>query len=87
MQFDTFWVDNINLLHVFATAMSYSTYAYAEAFPDMKAGDFRIVEMGHSKEYEDTNIFNYAIAYDMANREQLFYGLYPGSINDISQFH
>ena len=41
--------------------------------------------MGHSKENEETNIFNYAIAYDTANREPLFYELYPGSINDISQ--
>ena len=51
-----------------------------------EAGDLRIVEMGHSKENEEANIFNYAIAYDTANREPLFYELYPGSINDISQF-
>lgn len=51
-----------------------------------EAGDLRIVEKGHSKENEETDIFNYAIAYDTANREPLFYELYPGSINDISQF-
>ena len=51
-----------------------------------EAGDLRIVEMGHSKENTEANIFNYAIAYDTANREPLFYELYPGSINDISQF-
>ena len=51
-----------------------------------EAGDLRIVEKGHSKENEETNIFNYAIAYDTENREPLFYELYPGSINDISQF-
>ncbi len=51
-----------------------------------EAGDLRIVEIGHSKEKEETNIFNYAIAYDTKNREPLFYELYPGSINDISQF-
>ena len=51
-----------------------------------EAGDLRIVEVGHSKENEETNIFNYAIAYDTAFREPLFYELYPGSINDISQF-
>ena len=50
-----------------------------------EGGDLRIVEMGHSKENEETNIFNYAIAYDTENREPLFYELYPGSINDISQ--
>lgn len=51
-----------------------------------EAGDLRIVEVGNSKEKEETNIFNYAIAYDTKNREPLFYELYPGSINDISQF-
>lgn len=51
-----------------------------------EAGDLRIVEVGHSKENEEANIFNYAIAYDTAFREPLFYELYPGSINDISQF-
>jgi transposase len=50
------------------------------------AGDLRIVEKGHSKENEETTIFNYAIAYDSKCREPLFYELYPGSINDISQF-
>lgn len=51
-----------------------------------EAGDLKIVETGHSKENEETDIFNYAIAYDTKNREPLFYELYPGSINDISQF-
>lgn len=50
-----------------------------------EAGDLRIVEVGHSKENVETTIFNYAIAYDTKNREPLFYELYPGSINDISQ--
>ncbi|WP_310604955.1 IS1634 family transposase [Anaerosporobacter sp.] len=50
-----------------------------------EAGDLRIVEIGHSKENVETNIFHYAIAYDTKNREPLFYELYPGSINDISQ--
>lgn len=51
-----------------------------------EAGDLKIVEVGHSKENEEANIFNYAIAYDTAFREPLFYELYPGSINDMSQF-
>lgn len=51
-----------------------------------EAGDLRIVEVGHSKENEEANIFNYAIAHDMNNQEPLFYELYPGSINDIAQF-
>ena len=50
-----------------------------------EAGDLRIVEMGHSKENEEANIFNYAVAYDTKYREPLFYELYPGSINDMSQ--
>lgn len=50
------------------------------------AGDLRIVEVGHSKENVETDIFNYAIAYDSKNREPLFYEIYPGSINDMSQF-
>ena len=50
-----------------------------------EAGDLRVVEMGHSKENEQANIFNYAIGYDTKNREPLFYELYPGSINDMSQ--
>jgi len=51
-----------------------------------EAGDLRIVEVGHSKENVETDIFNYAIAYDSKNREPLFYEIYPGSINDMSQF-
>ena len=51
-----------------------------------EAGDLRVVEKGLSKENETANIFHYAIAYDTLNREPLFYELYPGSINDISQF-
>lgn len=50
-----------------------------------EAGDLRIVETGHSKENVETTIFNYAIAYDTRNREPLFYEIYPGSINDMSQ--
>ena len=60
--------------------------SYDSTSKHCEAGDLRIVEMGHSKENEETNIFNYAIAYDTENREPLFYELYPGSINDISQF-
>ena len=59
--------------------------SYDSTSKHCEAGDLRIVEMGHSKENEETNVFNYAIAYDTENREPLFYELYPGSINDISQ--
>ena len=37
--------------------------SYDSTSKHCEAGDLRIVEMGHSKENEETNIFNYAIAY------------------------
>jgi transposase len=60
--------------------------SYDSTSKHCEAGDLRVVEKGHSKENEETTIFNYAIAYDTKCREPLFYELYPGSINDISQF-
>lgn len=50
-----------------------------------QAGDIDLVELGHAKEGLETDIFNYAIAYDRNNREPLFYEAYPGSIVDVSQ--
>ena len=50
-----------------------------------QAGDIDMVELGHSKENGETDIFNYSIAYDRSNREPLFYEAYPGSIVDVSQ--
>lgn len=50
-----------------------------------QAGNIDLVEIGHAKEGVETDIFNYAIAYDRNNREPLFYENYPGSIVDISQ--
>ena len=61
-------------------------FSYDSTSKICEAGDIRIVEVGHSKENVETDIFNYAIAYDTKNREPLFYEIYPGSINDISQF-
>lgn len=45
----------------------------------------RIVEKGHSKDNEETDIFNYSVAFDSKSREPLFYEVYPGSLNDMSQ--
>ena len=45
----------------------------------------RIVETGHSKDGDEADIFNYSVAFDTRNREPLFYEVYPGSINDMSQ--
>ena len=50
-----------------------------------QAGEIDMVELGHSKDGLEEEIFNYAIAYDRNNREPLFYESYPGSIVDISQ--
>lgn len=44
-----------------------------------------MIEMGHSKNGIEEEIFNYSIAYDRTNREPLFYEDYPGSIPDTSQ--
>lgn len=60
-------------------------YASYDSTSKKSSGDLRIVEMGHSKDDEETDIFNYSIAYDTKNREPLFYEVYPGSINDMSQ--
>ena len=61
-------------------------FSYDSTSKICEAGDLRIVEVGHSKENVETDIFNYAIAYDTKKREPLFYEIYPGSINDMSQF-
>ena len=60
-------------------------FSYDSTDKKCQAGDLRIVENGHSKSGEETSIFNYAIAYDTHNQEPLFYEVYPGSINDVSQ--
>ena len=50
-----------------------------------QAGDIEIAEFGHEKEVEKKPIYNFSIAYDKKNRLPLFYEVYPGSINDMSQ--
>ncbi|WP_029201539.1 IS1634 family transposase, partial [Oribacterium sp. NK2B42] len=50
-----------------------------------QAGDIEIVELGHAKKGLETEIFNYAIAFDRNNQLPLCYESYPGSIVDISQ--
>ena len=59
--------------------------SYDSTNKESQAGDIDLVELGHAKEGVETDIFNYAIAYDRNNREPLFYEAYPGSIVDISQ--
>lgn len=50
-----------------------------------QAGDIEIAEFGHEKEREKKPIYNFSVSYDKKNRVPLFYEVYPGSINDMSQ--
>ena len=50
-----------------------------------QAGDVEIAEFGHEKDRQKKPVFNYSVAYDKTNRIPLFYEVYPGSINDVSQ--
>ena len=44
-----------------------------------------MVEFGKAKDEKGLPIFNIGLAYDQTNQVPLFYELYPGSINDVSQ--
>ncbi|MEE1228488.1 MAG: transposase [Lachnospiraceae bacterium] len=59
--------------------------SYDSTNKNCQAGDIEMVEFGHPKVDAGLPVFNYSIAYDMHNREPLFYEQYPGSINDVSQ--
>nr|WP_300864640.1 transposase [uncultured Acetatifactor sp.] len=59
--------------------------SYDSTNKNCQAGDIKFVEYGHPKDDKGLPVFNYAVAYDTANKEPLFYEQYPGSIVDISQ--
>lgn len=59
--------------------------SYDSTNKNCQAGDIDLVEYGNAKTDEGLPIFNYSVACDAANREPLFYELYPGSMNDVSQ--
>lgn len=59
--------------------------SYDSTNKNSQAGDVEIVEYGKSKVDMGFPVFNYAIGYDVSNREPLFYEKYPGSIVDVSQ--
>lgn len=59
--------------------------SYDSTNKNSQAGDVEIVEYGKPKVDIGFPIFNYAVGYDVNNREPLFYEKYPGSIVDISQ--
>jgi len=59
--------------------------SYDSTNKNCQAGDIEMLEYGKPKDDNGVKIFNYAIAYDIDNREPLFYEEYPGSIVDVSQ--
>ena len=59
--------------------------SYDSTNKNCQAGDIDLVEFGKAKVDEGQPIFNYSVTFDVKNREPLFYELYPGSINDVSQ--
>lgn len=59
--------------------------SYDSTNKNSQAGDVEIVEYGKPKADIGFPVFNYAVGYDVNNREPLFYEKYPGSIVDISQ--
>lgn len=60
-------------------------FSYDSTNKNCQAGDIEMVEYGKAKVDAGTPIFNFAIAYDSANIEPLFYEKYPGSITDVAQ--
>ena len=59
--------------------------SYDSTNKNCQVGDIEMVEYGKAKDDKGLKIFNYAITYDIDNREPLFYEEYPGSIVDVSQ--
>lgn len=59
--------------------------SYDSTNKNSQAGDVNIVEYGKPKVDVGFPVFNYAVGYDVNNREPLFYEKYPGSIVDVSQ--
>lgn len=59
--------------------------SYDSTNKNCQAGDLAMVEFGKAKDDLRLPVFNYAIAYDRANRVPLFYEKYAGSIVDVSQ--
>ena len=60
--------------------------SYDSTNKNCQAGDVDFVEFGKAKVDLGLPIFNVGLAMDQNNRIPLFYELYPGSINDVSQF-
>lgn len=50
-----------------------------------QAGEIELAEYGHEKDRQKKPVFNFSIAYDKKNCIPLYYEVYSGSINDVSQ--
>ena len=59
--------------------------SYDSTNKNCQAGDVDFVEFGKAKVDLGLPIFNIGLAMDQNNRVPLFYELYPGSVNDVSQ--
>lgn len=59
--------------------------SYDSTNKNCQAGNIEMAEFGHPKDDQGVPIFNYSVAYDVDNKEPLFYETYPGSIVDVSQ--
>lgn len=59
--------------------------SYDSTNKSCQAGDIDLAEFGKAKIDEGLPVFNYSVACNSKNAEPLFYELYPGSINDVSQ--
>ena len=60
--------------------------SYDSTNKNCQSGDIELLEFGKAKDAKNLPIFNVSLAYDKTNQVPLFYELYPGSINDVSQF-
>ena len=60
--------------------------SYDSTNKNSQAGDIDIVEFSKAKDENGLPIFNVSLAFDQSNEKPLFYEMYPGSINDVSQF-
>ena len=60
--------------------------SYDSTNKNTQAGDIDFAELGNAKDDKATPIVNIGVAYDSTNQVPLFYEVYPGSINDVSQF-
>ena len=76
------WLDDWNALRGPQERVYIS---YDSTNKNSQSGDIDLVEFGHPKEDKGLPIFNTAIAYDQDNRMPLWYDVYPGSLNDVSQ--